>query len=473
MKASFRYLAAMVTAWLFVGAVSSAAVAQDPVPALSDTLEEPVDTVAAPDPEATEPGTVYRVPVSAGVELGLAPFVDRSIREAQRAGAAAVILEIETPGGRVDAAWQIAASLRDAEIPVYAYVNRHALSAGALIALATQRIFMRTGSTMGAATPVTGEGQVAPEKMLSAMRSEMRALAEAQGLDPRVAEAMVDEEIEIEGVVEAGKLLTLTASEADRIGYATEVPDWSNVLEELGLSGAEVYSTSVNWAEALVRFLTNPIVTGLLLTLGMLGLLFEVKSPGFGVGGGVGLLSLGLFFGSHYLVGLAGWEEFILISLGIALLVVELFVVPGFGVFGILGLGGILGGLYLTMVGEFSDPSTYAQAASVLGASLVIGITGGWLVLRSAPSHERLVRAGLVLGSATHSKEGYVSSTARSELIGMKGVTLTDLRPAGAARFGDERVDVVAEAGWIPRGTNVQVLRAEGYRHVVRSVDED
>ena len=169
------------------------------------------------------PGTVYRVPVQGTIELGLAPFVERSIEEAQLSGAAAVVLELETPGGRVDAAERIANAIADATIPVYAFINRHAYSAGALIALATEGIYMRPGSVMGAATPIVGSGEKAPEKIVSAMRSQMRALAETRGLDPRVAEAMVDEDIEIDGVVDAGKLLTLTTSEAVDIGYAREI----------------------------------------------------------------------------------------------------------------------------------------------------------------------------------------------------------------------------------------------------------
>jgi len=165
-------------------------------------------------------GAVYRVPVHGVIELGLAPFVERSIREAQQAGAAAVILELETPGGRVDAAERIANAVEDSEVPVYAFINRHAYSAGALIALATEGIYMRPGSVVGAATPVVGSGEKAPEKIVSAMRSQMRALAEARGLDPKVAEAMVDEDIAIDGVVEAGKLLTLTTSEAVALDYA-------------------------------------------------------------------------------------------------------------------------------------------------------------------------------------------------------------------------------------------------------------
>ena len=210
-------------------------------------------------------GAVVRVPVSGIIEMGLAPFVERTIQEAQAAGARAVILDIETPGGRIDAAQRIVNAARDSEVPVYAFINMHAHSAGAMIALAAHEIYMRPGAVMGAATPVTADGQKAPEKIVSAMRAEMRALAEARGLDPRVAEAMVDEEVEIAGVVERGKLLTLTADEAARLGYAQQVEDWDALLTTLGLTNAPVQQTRVNWAERVVRFLTNPLVAPLLL----------------------------------------------------------------------------------------------------------------------------------------------------------------------------------------------------------------
>ncbi len=148
-------------------------------------------------------GEVFLVPIHGDIELGLAPFVERSLEEARAVGASAVILDIETPGGRVDAAQRISNAIGDAGLPVYAFINRHAYSAGAMIALATDRVYMRPGSVMGAATPIVGSGEKAPEKIVSAMRSQMRALAENRGLDPAVAEAMVDEDIEIDGVVEA------------------------------------------------------------------------------------------------------------------------------------------------------------------------------------------------------------------------------------------------------------------------------
>jgi membrane-bound serine protease (ClpP class) len=421
--------------------------------------------------EPLEGGVVYRVPVTGIIELGLAPFIERSLAEARAANAAAVILDIDTPGGRVDAAQRIVKALQDAEIPTYALVNPHAFSAGAMIALATDRVYMRPGSVIGAATPVTGEGQTAPEKIVSAMRAEMRSLAERRGLDPRIAEAMVDESIAIEGVVEAGRLLTLTAVEAERIGYAEIVADFAALMERLGIVAEHVVDTRPNWAEGVVRFITNPLVAPFLLSIGFLGLIIEIKTPAFGLAGIAGGTALALFFGGHYLVGLAGWEELILLSIGLVLLAIEIFVVPGFGVFGLLGIGGILASIYLSMIGNMSTIVDYTNAAMVLSASMLIVLVSAWAIMRTLPKNMRLYRSGILLGEVTGRDTGYLSAVVRGELVGMRGVAVTDLRPAGVGRFGSERIDIVAEEGWLTSGTPIEIVRSEGYRHVVRAAE--
>jgi len=416
-------------------------------------------------------GPVVRVPVEGVIELGLAPFVERSLREAAASGARAVILDIDTPGGRVDAAERIADAVSDSEVPVFAYVNRRALSAGALIALATEGIYMRPGSILGAATPVDGSGQKAPEKIVSAMRSSMRALAEARGLDPAIAEAMVDEDLEIDGVVDAGRLLTLTTEEAAQLGYASEVADWGPLLLAiLGTEDVEVVDMEVNWAERIVRFLSHPLVAPFLLSLGFLGLLVEIKSPGLGIAGAAGLLSLALFFGSHFIIGLAGLEGILLFAAGLVLVLVEVFVLPGVGVFGIFGGLAMLLGVYLSLLGSLPTAVDFSRASSVLSAALAMVLVSSWLLLRRLPSNRRLHRLGIFLGEATDRETGFVSAVARVELLGKEGVAMTDLRPSGTGLFGEERVDVVSESEWIEAGSPIRIIASEGYRQVVRRI---
>ncbi|HZA93376.1 MAG TPA: hypothetical protein VE420_12180, partial [Gemmatimonadales bacterium] len=310
---------------------------------------------------------VYRISVTGVVENGLAPYVARSLREAKSAAAVAAFLDIDTPGGRIDAAERIADAVRGAGLPVYAYVNPRAYSAGALIAISSDAIYMRPGAVIGAATPVDGQGQKASEKMVSAMRAEFRAMAEQRGLDPRLAEAMVDESVEVPDVVKKGQLLTLSTGEAVRLKFArASVADEAELLAAIGHPGARVVSTETNWAEGIVRFLTNPLVAPLLLSIGILGLVFEIKTGAFGLGGVLSLMSLSLFFGSSLILGLAGWEEVLLLGLGLIALGVEVFLIPGFGAAGILGILAILASMVLAMMGGYPTSGDIAQALAVL-----------------------------------------------------------------------------------------------------------
>jgi membrane-bound serine protease (ClpP class) len=415
------------------------------------------------------PGVVYRVDVHGTIENGLAPYVTRAVHEANRIGAAAIYLDLDTPGGRVDAAERIADALRASKTPVYAFVNPRAYSAGALIALATRGIYMRPGAVLGAATPVDGQGTKAAEKYVSAMRGEFRALAEAQGLDPRIAEAMVDENLGVPGLVEPGQLVTLSTSEALKVKYAkAEVEDESALLAQVGLAGAEVKRVEINWAEIVVRFLTNPLVSPLLLSLGVLALLAEIKAGTHGLGLLVGFVTLGLFFGSSLILGLAGLEEVILLGLGVMAVAVEVFLLPGFGVAGVLGALLIGAAIVLAMLGNFPTGGDVVQALAVLGASIFITLAVAYAWLRHLPNSRRF--SGLIHQDSAQAAQGYVSALPRAELVGKLGVALTDLRPAGVANIDGEKLDVVTDGDYIASGARVEIVRSEGYRHVVRSV---
>lgn len=421
-------------------------------------------------PSVPQQRIVYRITVSGIIELGLAPYVARGLKEAEAAGAAAVVLDIETPGGRVDAAQQIVKAITAAQVPVYALVNVHAWSAGAMIALAADSIYMVPGSSIGAATPVGGTGEKAPEKIVSAMRGEFRALAERRGLDPRIAEAMVDEDIEIEGVVEKGKLLTLTAGEAVRLRVATaEVANLEGLLDRLGLSGAAVTTIEINWAEHVVRFLSHPLVAPLLLSIGVLGILMELKTPSFGLAGATGLLALAAFFGSHLIVGLAGLEEIILLIAGLIALGIEVFVTPGFGIAGILSLVLIGSSVFLALIGNLPTWGDVTRASGILLVATLIVVATIYTFFQYLPASDRW--RGIFLKTATDRAKGYISAPPRTDLVGAEGVAATDLRPSGVMLLGGERLDAISEAGYIAKGTRVRVVRTEGYSLVVTPVE--
>jgi membrane-bound serine protease (ClpP class) len=411
---------------------------------------------------------VLRLDVHGVIENGLAPYIERGVREAKARGAAAILLDIDTPGGRVDAAQRMTDALRSAIVPVVAYVHPRALSAGAMVALAADAIVMAPGGVIGAATPVDGEGRKAPEKIVSAMRAEFRALAEARGIDPTIAEGMVDETLDIPGLKPKGRLLTLSSAEAIRVGVASkEVATAEEAVATVGVVAPQIVLLEANWAESLARFLTNPVVAPLLLSVGMIGLIFEIKAGAFGLGFVLSLLSLGAFFGANALVGLAGTEELLVLGAGIVALGVEIFVLPGFGIAGLAGLALIGTSAVMAMLGVAPTGGDLVQALGVLAVAVVVTLIVGVAWLRHLPYSTRF--GGLLLRGNLHRDQGFISGPTRSDLVGQAGVAQTDLRPSGVAVVGTERLDVVTEGEYVAQGAAVVVVRSEGYRHIVRA----
>lgn len=419
--------------------------------------------------------SVVIIPIEGTIDQGLAPYVKRCLEAATTQGAKAVVLNVDTFGGRVDAAVVIRDALLGSPVPVVAYVNRRAISAGALISYAADFIAFAPGGSMGAATPVQAQGgqmQPVDEKVTSYMRSEMRATAEANGRNGDVAEAMVDRNITVEGVNDPGKLLTVTTEQALRFGIANaEIGSLDALLTALGLAKATRIEPQITWAEKVARFLTDPTVAGLLMSIGMLGLLIEFYSPGFGFAGAVGLLCLLLFFSGHLIVDLAGWEEIILFVVGLVLLGIEVFVLPGFGVVGALGIAAIIASLVLALLGM--PVSTAWELGTVGGAigKVMISLAGSVVVVlaiaRFLPKSRmgRFMVLNTTLGTAHAVAEGPVGS--ESTFLGATGVAITDLRLSGKARLGNELVDVVSQHEYLDKGTRIRVVEVEGARIVV------
>lgn len=422
---------------------------------------------------AQQPPVVYVAPIEGIIDLGLAPYVQRVLNEATDAGAAAVIFEINTFGGRVDAAVLIRDALLNARVRTVAFVNKRAISAGALISLAAEKIVMADGGTIGAATPVQmgqpgAPAQPVEEKTVSYVRKEFSATAETRKRPPLIAEAMVDADVEIPGLIEKGKLLTLTTDEAVKHKVADfRAQTIESVLDQLDLAGAQVRRASPNWAEGLVRFLTNPIVSSLLITIGMLGIILEIRTPGFGIPGGLGITSLALFFWGHWLVQLAGWEELLLVGSGLVLLVLEVFVIPGFGVAGALGIVALLAGLSLSLFGAGSSWEFILKAAGRVVFSLLLALVASLAVLRFLPrlpfGRRLILETGLLAGAG-----GGSAPESDKSWLGKSGTAVSPLRPAGIAEIEGERVDVVSDGEFIEPGEPITVTRVDGNRIVVR-----
>ena len=342
------------------------------------------------------------IPIEGAIEPGLGAFLERSIDEAEDAGIETIILDINTPGGRLDTVLRMRDDILDTEIPTVAFVNREAFSAGALITIASDQIWMTDGAVFGAATPISGAtGETADEKTISAVRSTFRSTAEQQGRDPAIAEAMVDPVVEIEGLDSDTSLLTLTTEQARQHGYLDGVAQSREaLLSELGFAGAEVTVASPTFFERVVRFITDPALASILILLALALIVLDGFVGGFGVMALVGAGLLAVFFWGHLLAGFAGWEDVILVVVGIVLIGIEVFVIPGFGVPGILGFLSLLGGLVLAMTsrgfGEegFTDQATDAIQTLLITLSLTVLliVLVAWGLPRLVPSVARPAR---------------------------------------------------------------------------------
>jgi len=521
--------------------------------------------VAAQDTPAADPagaaGVVVVCPITGDIEPGVTVVVERAVKEAEKLGAKAIVFRVDTFGGRVDAAVDIATAITSTSIRSIAYIEgRGAISAGALISFACDDIIMTSGSSIGAATPVipTAEGmQPTGEKEVSFMRAKMRALAESNGHNPDIAQAMVDKDIELRGyrdpntgdyvvyaagaavspdgprpthapqqpsgvedilrtltgapppspppaqtpepvsvaaaeeheagsvvyedgselVLPAGKLLTITPSEAMKFGLIPIiVSSLDSALAQFDLTGMQMHVIEPNWAEKTFRFLTNPTIAGLLLMIGIGALYFEVKTAGFGAAGVVGIIALTLLFGSHFVLGLTDTIDLVLILSGVILIAVEVFVLPGFGIAGVAGILCLLVGSYLALV-DFTIPEyswdydrldDVIYSLGVAAVSFGIFVLATWRLLPRTPFY-----GAMVLGAAQPVAGGFTSPVqdALQPEIGMRGMTTSMLRPVGRARFGSATLQVVSRGAYIPSGTEIEIIELDGSRIIVETTE--
>jgi len=407
---------------------------------------------------------VYVVPIHGEIERGLYAFMNRAFQDARDEGVDLIVLDIDTPGGTLDAAFDIKDLIVNEETPVYAFVNYRAISAGSFLALASEQLYMRTGGQIGAAEAVLGE-EPAGEKVMSVWESEMRSVAELHDRDPEIAAAMIRRNMEIEGLVREGELLTLSAREAVEYGMADGIADsYEELLAETGYEKANVQEYPMAWAEKLARFFTSPMVASLLLTLGMAGLIIEITSPGLGVPGLFGLLAFGLFFGGHLFAGLAGYEVLLFFGAGIIFLLLEAFI-AGFGIFGLVGVASF--GFSIVLSAADTQEGLVMLLYSMLGTIIVLTLAFKFFIRsrfwdRIILSHSETTDQGYV-GGNTHNKT----------FMGQEGITETTLRPTGTAQISGERVDVISEGGYIPKDTKIIVSKVEGSRIIVQEAKNE
>jgi len=415
-------------------------------------------------------GRTLVAPLSREVDLGVSAFLLRVLREAGRDDL--VVLDIDTFGGRIDAAVQIRDALLASPAKTVAFVDHRAISAGALVALATDTIVMAHGATIGAATPVEIQGgkmQPVEAKVISYFRKEMKATAEAKGRRGDLAEAMVDAQVEIPGLDGKDTTLTLTTAEALKFELAAfEATSLGDLCARLHRPLLSVVRVAPNWAESLARFLAGSAVSSLLMTLGMLGIMIELWAPGHLVSGLIGLACLLLFTFGQYVVNLAGWETLILFGAGAALVAVELLFFPGHGVMVVLGVILVVVALTESMVDVKHVPLGISWSLGWLpsaltrgfGSLLAAGVALGFLS-RFLP-RSRLGRA-LILNDTVGAP-----ATTSASLLGRAGVAETALRPTGKAVVDGRRLDVVSEGDFVEQGAAIEVIEVAGPRIVVR-----
>ena len=459
--------------------------------ALLATLFAGTSAVAADGGAPTNARTVYLIPIKEVIDDALVYVIRRGLNEAQDEDASAIIFEFDTPGGRLDSAQEILNMLRDLKVPTYSFVNPNAISAGAIIAMGTDHIYMTPGSKIGDAMPIMLSmfGNVEPmpesieEKSVSYVSAMIRAAAQHKGHDPELAEAMVRRDTEYkvgdEVISKKGRLLTLTNRDAERlVGPDTRpllsegtVADLDELLTKIGHRNSDVIELNVTMAEKVARFIESFSV--IILALGLLGLYIEFKTPGVILPGILGLTLLAIWFWGYHIAGLAGMEEIVLFIVGLALLLVEVLFLPGMGFIGFGGLILMAVALVMAMVEHYPGGPSWPALPQLRGPILnfakagILSAAGLLLAGRFLPKTPLL--RGLVLESATARSAGFRASADTSGMVGRRGVARTALRPAGVGDFGDQRLTVVSRGDFIMAGTDIVVVEAHGNRVIVEA----
>lgn len=434
-----------------------------------------------------QPPRVFVIPVQGEFEAALHLVLVRALRQAQQQEAGAVVLDMDSPGGRVDAAIKIRDALIECPIPTYTYVNPMAISAGSFIAIATDTIVMGPNSSIGGALPITmgPEGaQSAGEKFISIFNAEMRKTAKTKGHPVDIAEGFCNPNKVIPGLKEKGEILTLDFEQATSVGLAEfQAGSLEAMLEHEGLGSARVTRFKLTLLDQVARFLSSSAIMGLLMMIGLGGLFIEIKSPGVGIPGLIGVMAIVLYFFGSYLANLSSYLEWVVFVIGVFLVFAEIYLIPGFGVAGIAGGLMIFGSLFFALYNLAPDGSLSFNAVRLqmlIGPLLTIlvvmvAMVPFVLVLAKALHTSGALSSLILEPEAEQASPPPVMSPSEPERAGLAGLhpgatgqALTDLRPAGTALIEGHRVDVLTEGEHLLRGDAVEVTRVEGSRIFVQ-----
>ncbi len=420
---------------------------------------------------------VYVLDLRNEIDAPSARYMTRGVAAAKEDKAALIVVHLDTYGGRVDHADSIRGSLLDAGIPTAVFINRNAASAGALISIACDSIYMAPGSTIGAATVVNGgDGQAAPDKYQSYWKGIMRTTAQLKNRDPAIAEKMVDQKLELEGLSPAGEVITFSTVEALSNNYCdAELASIQEVIARMGITQPEIIEYTGSSVDQFINFLINPTVSLILVLLIFAGIFMEMKTPGVGFAGAIALIAIALFFAPHYIEGLVESWEIALFVVGVFLIALEIFVIPGFGVPGVLGIIATVGGIVAALV-DNDGPSligvTTNELLEKIAYVLVMMVSGILVVVVLA---KRFFKGGkgnaFVDTSAQTREEGYVAVRKEiMEMVGRTGTALTDLRPTGFIGIDGKRMDATLTRGSADKGEELKVTRVDGNTLIVEIV---
>lgn len=420
---------------------------------------------------------IYKVDIKEDIGPNAWRTVNLAHQKATEVRAEMFLIELNTFGGAVNFADSIRTKLLGSTMHTVVYINNNAASAGALISLASDEIYMQKGGSMGAASVVNQSGEIMPEKYQSYMRGLMRATAEAKGRDAKIAEAFVDPEVSVPQLKPDGKLLTLTASEGVKSGIVQAVVnDVGEIYKQVEKGDLEVVQHHITVVDRIIAFLINPMVSGFLI-LGLIGgIYFELQTPGVGFALVVAIICGVLFFAPLYLQGLADHWEIAIFIVGVALLLLEVFVIPGFGIAGILGIICVLCGLAFSMVDnnffdfKLAKPGLLMESFLIVTGAMVLSIIlmviFGKNILKSSAFRR------LVLHDEQKADVGYTSSPQKVNLLYQNGVARTVLRPSGKIEIDGVWYDAVALDGFIDAGEEVYVEKHENYSLFVRKLKD-
>lgn len=422
---------------------------------------------------------IFHIKLSGEIDPRSNRYIMLALEKATKEKADYIILEIDTYGGALNDADDIRTALLNFKKPIYAYINKDAASAGALISIACDSIYMSDGASIGAATVVTADGSAAPDKYQSYMRSIMRSTAEANGRNPQIAEAMVDQTIVLQdsSIKKTGKVITFSTSEAIKYKFCeAKVNNIEDILKRIEIQPKQyiIKTFSIGLVEKIIAIFLNPYISGLLILCIIGGIYFEMQSPGIGFPLVIAVIAAILYFVPYYLNGLTENWEILLFIIGIGLLGVELFVIPGFGIFGILGIAIMMFSLVLSMINNIEFDFSFVKMDTFMLACIVTGISVlSFLILFFFGSSE-IIKSKyfqkVALSQVMDREAGFSSSPLTGKLIGKVGKTYTILKPSGKVIIDDIIYDAISRGGYIEIEKNIEVISEEGTTIKVKEI---